>query len=109
MIKNISSPTCTSSYTYTICSSIDIPVIDTTRSSSGIAAQKGETVALKCNATGNPLPSFEWKKRDLGTVGSKPTITIKILKPADFGKYSCVVSNSVGTITHVVNVFEVGK
>ncbi len=92
-----------------VCSSLDKPVIDSKKSSRGIAAQKGETVVLKCNATGNPLPSFEWRKSNLGIVGSKPIITIKMSKPADFGTYSCVVSNFVGTTRHTVNVFEVGK
>lgn len=77
-------------------------------SSRGIAAQIGDSKELRCNATGNPLPSFEWKK-GRNTVGSKPTLTINVLKPADFGEYICAVSNSIGTTIYKVNIFEVGK
>lgn len=64
---------------------------------------------LKCNASGNPEPSFQWEKAELGIVGYKSTITLKISKPVDFGGYLCRVSNGVGRTDHVVNVFEVGK
>ena len=84
------------------------PVIDKKRSSSLIAAQAGETILLKCNATGNPLPSFEWKKGDV-TIGSNSIISVKMSSSTDFGWYSCYVYNSVDTTRHNVKVFKVVK
>ena len=86
---------------------LDKPIIDSKRSSRGIAAQMGDSKELRCNATGNPLPSFEWKK-GRETVGYKPTITISLLKLANFGEYTCEVTNSIGTTIHRVNIFKVG-
>ena len=84
------------------------PVIDRKRSSSSIAAQVGETILLKCNATGNPLPSFEWRKGDV-VIGTNPTMSVKMSASTDFGLYSCYVYNFVDSIRHSVRVFKVVK
>ena len=83
-------------------------MINTEKSSRRIPAQSEDMVVLKCNATGNPLPSFLWTK-DGVVIGNKPEITIKISTSSKFGKYLCKISNFVGKITHTVIVFEVGK
>ena len=90
------------------CFFLDKPVIDKKRSSSSIAAQAGETILLKCNATGNPFPLFEWRKGDV-VIGTNPTISVKMSASTDFGKYSCRVYNFVASIRYDVQVFKVGK
>lgn len=71
-------------------------------------AQKGDTVFLRCNATGNPTPTYEWRIAS-NLLSRKHSITVNLSSDANFGNYSCVVRNSVGYTTHNVEVFKVGK
>ena len=88
----------------------DKPIIDTElASSSSVLAELGERVELKCASKGNPTPSFEWKKDERDGLGFKSTFIIMSIKKNDFGKYNCVVSNTIGTTYHKIEVFEIGK
>lgn len=86
----------------------DKPVIDKEKSSIRVTALIGEKTELRCSAKGNPVPSFEWKKGELGRLGFKSTFVIKALKTTDYGDYKCVVTNALGTTVHNVKVVEVG-
>ncbi|XP_028401133.1 immunoglobulin superfamily member 10-like [Dendronephthya gigantea] len=84
------------------------PVIDLQKSSGSKHALKGDTVFLRCNATGNPTPTYEWRKGS-SVIASKPSTSLDGLKNADFGKYTCFARNFVGVTTHEVKVFRIDK
>ncbi|XP_055679736.1 cell adhesion molecule Dscam2 isoform X1 [Lutzomyia longipalpis] len=81
--------------------------------------QPGPTVSLKCVATGNPPPQFQWtldgfpipdSSRFL--VGQYVTIhddvishvNISNVKDEDGGEYSCTAQNSIGKVSHSAKV-----
>jgi subtilisin family serine protease len=63
-------------------------------------AMAGQAVTLSVTATGNPVPSFQWRKNGVIVPGeTRATLVIASAQTADSGTYSVVVSNSVGTVT----------
>ena len=64
---------------------------------------QGQTATFSVTATGNPTPSFQWRKGGV-TIGGNTSATTSVLtvanaQPADAGTYDVVVSNSVGSVT----------
>ncbi|XP_041372950.1 roundabout homolog 2-like isoform X3 [Gigantopelta aegis] len=72
-----------------------------------IQANEGDTIELKCRATGDPKPTVQWKKQD----GRIPygrarklddgTLRIEKVEAGDDGQYICVAENSAGTVEAV--------
>ena len=66
----------------------------------------GDTVAFKCETSGNPIPSARWYKgktelKDEGrllieTAEDFSELEIENVKKSDEGEYSCVVKNDFG-------------
>uniref|UniRef100_A0A668U4T0 Ig-like domain-containing protein n=1 Tax=Oreochromis aureus TaxID=47969 RepID=A0A668U4T0_OREAU len=74
-----------------------------------ISTSTGEKMALNCNATGNPLPSYHWQfpqaaqetYKNQGV--SHPIVT----RPFEFpGVYTCTASNTQGTVTKYFTIRE---
>ena len=66
-----------------------------------------ESVALSCNATGNPVPTISWTK-DGSPISSNSRIslssdnkqlTITNVNRTDSGEYRCVANNKLGNDT----------
>uniref|UniRef100_A0A8D0L8J2 Leucine rich repeats and immunoglobulin like domains 1 n=1 Tax=Sphenodon punctatus TaxID=8508 RepID=A0A8D0L8J2_SPHPU len=65
----------------------------------------GETVALQCKATGSPPPRITWLKGDEPLVvterhhftSGNQLLIVRNIVPGDAGKYTCEISNTVGT------------
>ncbi|XP_077992593.1 fibroblast growth factor receptor-like 1 [Glandiceps talaboti] len=76
----------------------------------------GSSVRLKCVATGHPRPTIVWLKdtqkltNDQLGEGQRARWTLKLrnLQSGDGGQYTCIVSNSVGSIntTYTLDVIE---
>ncbi|KAK9540704.1 hypothetical protein VZT92_003141 [Zoarces viviparus] len=65
-----------------------------------ITVTEGNPLQLSCSAVGNPSPSYAWTPPPQSTSTSNSSnITINSATLADEGKYTCSVSNSVGTVT----------
>uniref|UniRef100_A0A8C5I817 Pro-neuregulin-2, membrane-bound isoform-like n=1 Tax=Gouania willdenowi TaxID=441366 RepID=A0A8C5I817_GOUWI len=72
----------------------------------GQSLLKGDKLYLKCEASGNPSPSFRWYKdgqelqkgRDLKIKTNKKNSKVQIsrVRMGDSGNYTCVVENSLG-------------
>ncbi|CAC5387296.1 HMCN [Mytilus coruscus] len=81
------------------------PTLDTQRSTPNLKiVMEGDTLSLKCAATGKPEPVISWyrtvetdlpeqTKEDLGTTG--PILSIKDIAREAAGSYECVASNNL--------------
>ena len=79
----------------------------------------GDNITLKCEITGNPIPTGTWSKdntklKDGGRFSTKSTpdfvqLVISSLEEADAGEYKCTVSNGVGEDTCTVKLIVEGK
>ncbi|GIX89119.1 hemicentin-1 [Caerostris darwini] len=74
-----------------------------------VTVKEGETVTLKCNASGNPKPTITWKHAsrhyDNGDDGS--SFHISSAQIEDSGEYECTADNSVGEPASAVITVEV--
>lgn len=60
----------------------------------------GDTVTFSVAAGGNPSPGFQWRKDGVDIPGAiRSTLTLEGVQPADAGRYTAGVLNSVGTVT----------
>ena len=69
-------------------------------------AIENETVELQCQGRGSPTPTITWRKNDKDiNFANNPRFFQKITGPlqisrsqkSDSGKYTCVVTNSLGS------------
>lgn len=81
-----------------------------------IVKPAGNTVALKCKATGNPAPNITWyknngpPKRSLGdNKYNNWGLTMEDAVTDDSGNYTCVVCNYLACINFTYKVDVVGK
>nr|XP_033488984.1 pro-neuregulin-2, membrane-bound isoform-like isoform X2 [Epinephelus lanceolatus] len=82
----------------------------------GQSLVEGDKLYLKCEATGNPSPSFRWYKdghelqrgRDLKIKTNKKNSKVQIsrVRVEDSGNYTCVAENSLGqeNVTSIISV-----
>lgn len=85
--------------------SVEVLVPPTIRSSSStgqLTARKGGTITLECRASGNPVPSILWSRKDKTvSVGENIlegfSITLEKVDRHQAGVYQCTASNGVGT------------
>jgi hypothetical protein len=86
------------------------PYLDLTMTSPDTIIQAGESLDLVCNATAKPAPLIEWSRLggSLLPIGQEKykgtTLRLTSIQAGDRGIYRCVVMNSVGTVTHDVNL-----
>ena len=61
---------------------------------------QGNTATFSVSITGDPVPTFQWRKGGVSLPGETDSIcTIPAVSFTDSGTYSVVVSNSQGTVT----------
>ena len=81
------------------------PRIHTIPPSGSVTARQGESISLRCNATGVPIPTIAWHK-SVGTVpGGHPSCggscyTIPYVDMQASGDYICSAVNGVGHPQH---------
>jgi hypothetical protein len=95
----------------------DKPVIDKPRSSSTFKSWNGNSIRLKCIATGLPTPRISWYKPtnqqitsgiNILSGGSELTVDTT-LDQGDYGQYKCRATNIVGSGEHIINVTQLCK
>lgn len=74
-----------------------------------VTAFMGDTVLLKCEVTGEPMPTVQWQKnqQDLTPVPGDPRVVvlpsgalqISRLQPGDIGIYRCLARNPASSRT----------
>ncbi|WP_158085363.1 PQQ-dependent sugar dehydrogenase [Niastella vici] len=81
-----------------IYSGTQAPVITTQPQS--ITISQGGTATFSVTATGNPAPSYQWRKNGTNISGATAaTYSISNVQPSHAGTYSVVVTNSAGSVT----------
>ncbi|PFX24081.1 neural cell adhesion molecule 2-like [Stylophora pistillata] len=75
--------------------------------------QSNEEITLKCKFDGFPLPEikFHFAGVELNSSDSRPGFVshkFRVTRQSDFGFYSCVAKNKMGTKTHYIEVYERG-
>jgi subtilisin-like proprotein convertase family protein len=72
----------------------------------------GDSVSFSALASGTPAPTYQWRKGGVPIVGNPSagtsTLTIASITPGDAGSYSCLVSNSCGSIATNAVLLTVG-
>jgi|GEM_PF-1358566 len=69
----------------------------------------GDTATLTVVASGNPTPTYQWKKDGFPVVGgTSATLTLSNVQASDAGTYTVVASNLAGTATSAPAVLTVG-
>jgi len=59
----------------------------------------GQSVTFTVTATGNPVPTYQWRKNGTNISATSDSFTISSVQLSDAGTYSVVVSNSKGSDT----------
>uniref|UniRef100_A0A1B6E7S8 Ig-like domain-containing protein n=1 Tax=Clastoptera arizonana TaxID=38151 RepID=A0A1B6E7S8_9HEMI len=77
------------------------PSIRTSPSSGQLTARKGGTITFECKASGNPVPSIVWSRKDNALPSGDKTIegfsiTLEKIDRHQAGVYQCTASNGVG-------------
>lgn len=65
-----------------------------------VTKNEGESVTFFVTATGNPTPTYQWRKDGVNISGAtSSTYEIASVSGSDAGDYDCVVTNSEGSAT----------
>lgn len=77
------------------------PSIRTSPASGQLTARKGGTITLECKASGNPVPSIQWSRKDNSLPSGEKSvegvsITLEKIDRHQAGVYQCTASNGVG-------------
>ncbi|XP_065202964.1 lachesin-like isoform X2 [Planococcus citri] len=77
------------------------PSIRTTPSNGQLTARKGGSITLECKASGNPVPSILWSRKDNALPSGEKavegfSITLEKVDRHQAGVYQCTASNGVG-------------
>lgn len=72
-----------------------------------------EEITLKCKFDGFPVPElkFQFAGVNLNSIFNASgfvSYKFRVTRPRDFGFYSCVAENKMGTVTHYIEVYERG-
>ncbi len=95
--NSVSSVT-SSAATLTVSAALAAPAVTTQPSSATVVV--GEAASFTIVASGNPTPTYQWKKGGViisGATGA--TYTIASTGPGDAGSYTVVATNGSGTVT----------
>ncbi|XP_014256573.2 MAM domain-containing glycosylphosphatidylinositol anchor protein 2-like isoform X2 [Cimex lectularius] len=77
------------------------PSIRTSPASGQLTARKGGTITLECKASGNPVPSILWSRKDNSLPSGEKalegfSITLEKVDRHQAGVYQCTANNGVG-------------
>jgi hypothetical protein len=87
-------------FEYTISVSADSTAPSITTQPTAQSATVGQSVTFIVAASGNPTPTFQWRKDGANISGAtSATLTLSSVSLTDAGSYSVVVTNSAGSVT----------
>lgn len=80
----------------------DAPSIQSPKKLVSMLLLRGTTTTLKCEADGNPFPTFSWHKNSeeisdgFNSTWNSSTLTVTATDGDDFARYVCTAENRVG-------------
>jgi hypothetical protein len=75
-----------------------------------VGAAVGDPVVLAVQASGEPLPDYQWRKEGVAIAGANQrTLAISAATPADAGNYDAVATNALGSATSVRARVSIGR
>lgn len=90
----------------TVNGSGSVPQITTQPVSQAVSG--GADVTLSVSATGNPAPTYQWRKDGVAIPGATlSSYSLNYVQPGDAGAYTVVVSNAAGQVTSMAAVLTV--
>lgn len=90
----------------TVNSTGSVPQINTQPVSQTVSG--GSDVTLSVVATGNPAPTYQWRKDGVAINGATlSSYSLIYVQPGDSGSYTVVVSNAAGQVTSMAAVLTV--
>lgn len=69
----------------------------------------GNSLSIRCNATGFPVPQITWSKDGTSLSAKGPVYVLSTLKPSDSGRYQCIATNVDGVDTQDIRIHVLGK
>ncbi|MEY2879557.1 MAG: hypothetical protein RLZZ15_1937 [Verrucomicrobiota bacterium] len=73
-----------------------------------ISVAANQSFTLSVTASGNPAPTYQWRKDTTPITGAtNASIVISVAQAGDSGSYDCVIANSVNTVTSAASVVAV--
>jgi uncharacterized repeat protein (TIGR02543 family) len=100
VVSNGGGPASSNPATLTVLPPLSAPVITT--QPAGRMATVGDNVSFTVVATGNPTPSYQWRKDGVNIAGANaPTLSLTNVQVGDSGAYTVFISNSEGSVTSV--------
>lgn len=93
-------------YPHPLRGTVAAPTIIT--STSNQTVEEGATVVQSVSASGNPAPTYQWRKGGSNISGAtSSTLTLTSVDSGDAGSYDCVVTNSEGFATSTAAVLTI--
>lgn len=85
-------------YPHPLTGSLAVPTFLTNPTNQTVSA--GATATFTCAATGNPAPTYQWRKGGVTRSGAtSASLVITNAQESDEGTYDCVATNSQGSAT----------
>ncbi|CAH3165271.1 unnamed protein product, partial [Porites lobata] len=69
----------------------------------------GNSLSIRCNATGFPVPQITWSKDGTSLSAKGPVYVLPTLEPSDSGRYQCIATNVDGVDTQDIRIHVLGK
>ena len=91
----------------------DVSLLDAPRIVHSSKRQKGSLITLKCEANGNPSPTFTWRNKNEriyeGFNTSWNSSSLIVTQRNDVTLYVCTATNKIGSDSYVFSLHEKGK
>lgn len=91
----------------------DVPFLDAPRIVYASKRLKGSLITLKCEANGNPSPTFSWRNENEriyeGFNSSWNSSSLIVTQRNDVTLYVCTATNKIGWDSYAFSLHEKGK
>ena len=91
----------------------DVPFLDAPRIVYASKRLKGSLITLKCEANGNPSPTFSWRNKNEriyeGFNTSWNSSSLIVPQRNDVTLYVCTATNKIGSDSYAFSLHEKGK